>query len=68
MTAFGGLNDANLEAGQTILINGASTAVGSFAIQLAKLRGAKVIAVASGKNEQYVRGLGADEVGPSVFV
>ncbi|EFI28441.1 quinone oxidoreductase [Coprinopsis cinerea okayama7 len=61
ITALHSLDQAGLEEGQTILINGASTAVGSFAIQLAKIKGAKVVAVASGRNEQYVRNLGADE-------
>ncbi|EFI28442.1 quinone oxidoreductase-like protein [Coprinopsis cinerea okayama7 len=53
LTALHNLDEAGLEEGQTILVNGGSTAVGSFAIQLAKIRGAKVVAVASGKNEQY---------------
>ncbi|TFK27372.1 quinone oxidoreductase [Coprinopsis marcescibilis] len=61
MTAFQALDEAKLEEGQTLFVNGGSTAVGSFAIQLAKARGAKVVAVASGKNEKYVRDLGADE-------
>ncbi|KAI0724610.1 NAD(P)-binding protein [Cerioporus squamosus] len=62
LTAYQALTDiAKLEAGQSVFINGGSTAVGSFAIQLAKARGAKVAVSASGKNEQYVRGLGADE-------
>ncbi|KAI1797933.1 NAD(P)-binding protein [Ganoderma leucocontextum] len=52
---------AKLEEGQSIFINGGSTAVGSFAIQLAKAKGARVAVSASGKNEQYVRSLGADE-------
>lgn len=63
LTAYQALEDiAKLEEGQSVFINGGSTAVGSFAIQLAKAKGAKVAASASGKNEQYVRGLGADEV------
>ncbi|KAH9858136.1 NAD-P-binding protein [Lenzites betulinus] len=52
---------AQLEAGQSVFINGGSTAVGAFAIQVAKARGAHVTASASAKNEQYVRDLGADE-------
>ncbi|KAI0669841.1 NAD-P-binding protein [Trametes maxima] len=52
---------AGLEEGQSVFINGGSTAVGSFAIQIAKAKGARVAASASGKNEQYVRDLGADE-------
>ncbi|EIW58280.1 NAD-P-binding protein [Trametes versicolor FP-101664 SS1] len=52
---------AALEAGQSVFVNGGSTAVGAFAIQIAKAKGARVSASASAKNEQYVRGLGADE-------
>lgn len=63
MTALQALNQAGLEEGQTLFVNGGSTAVGAWAIQLAKIRGAKVVATASGKNEEYVRNQGADEVG-----
>jgi NADPH:quinone reductase-like Zn-dependent oxidoreductase len=52
---------ANLRQGQKILITGASGGVGSMAVQLAKAKGAFVIGTASGKNEQFVRDLGADE-------
>jgi NADPH:quinone reductase-like Zn-dependent oxidoreductase len=52
---------ANLQAGQRILITGASGGVGSMAVQLAKAKEAFVIATASGKNEEFVRSLGADE-------
>lgn len=54
-------NLANLSSGQRILIAGASGGVGSMAVQLAKAKGAFVIGTASGKNEQFVRDLGADE-------
>lgn len=47
--------------GRKVLINGAGGGVGSFAVQLAKWKGAYVIAVASGKHEAFLRGLGADE-------
>lgn len=62
MTALQALNQAGLEEGQTLFVNGGSTAVGAFAIQFAKIRGAKVVATASGKNEEYVKKMGADEV------
>src|ERR1700680_1293029 len=52
---------ANLQGGQRILITGASGGVGSMAVQLAKAEGAFVIATASGKNEEFVLSLGADE-------
>jgi len=52
---------ANLQNGQRILITGASGGVGSMAVQLAKAKGSFVIGTASGKNEAFVRGLGADE-------
>ena len=52
---------AHLSTGQSILITGASGGVGSMAVQLAKAKGATVIGTASGKNEQFVRDLGADE-------
>ncbi|PIL31907.1 hypothetical protein GSI_06611 [Ganoderma sinense ZZ0214-1] len=62
LTAYQALfHIAKLEEGQSVFINGGSTSVGSFAIQLAKAKGARVAASASGKNEQYVRGLGADQ-------
>ena len=48
--------------GKTVLINGAAGGVGHFAVQLAKWKGAHVIAVASGKHEAILRDLGADEL------
>ncbi|WP_419764689.1 MAG: NADP-dependent oxidoreductase [Arcobacter sp.] len=47
--------------GKTILINGAAGGVGHFAVQLAKWKGARVIAVASSKHEALLYDLGADE-------
>ncbi|MEA1651147.1 NADP-dependent oxidoreductase [Nitrospirillum sp. BR 11164] len=46
--------------GRTVLINGAGGGVGHLAVQLAKWQGARVIAVASGKNEGLMRDLGVD--------
>jgi NADPH:quinone reductase-like Zn-dependent oxidoreductase len=60
-TAYGALFlRTGLRAGQTVLIHGGSGGVGSYAVQLAKLAGARVIATASGSNLDRVRGLGAD--------
>ncbi len=62
LTAWQSIFDlANLSSGQRILITGVSGGVGSMAVQLAKAKGAFVIGTASGKNEQFVRDLGADE-------
>ncbi len=46
--------------GKTVLVNGAAGGVGHFAVQVAKLKGARVIAVASGRHEALLRELGAD--------
>jgi NADPH:quinone reductase-like Zn-dependent oxidoreductase len=51
---------AHLSAGQTVLIQGGSGGVGSFAIQIAKVRGAKVFATASTGNQDLLKELGAD--------
>src|SRR5947199_1330725 len=62
LTAWQALVDvAQLQAGQTILIHGGSGGVGSFAIQIAKARGAHVIATASTANQDLLKQLGADE-------
>jgi NADPH:quinone reductase-like Zn-dependent oxidoreductase len=62
LTAWQGLFDhGELAKGQRILITGASGAVGSMAVQLAKNKGAYVIGTGSGRNEEFVRKLGADE-------
>lgn len=53
---------AKLQRGESILINGASGAVGSAGVQLARYYGATVTAVCSGANVEMVRSLGADHV------
>ena len=61
LTAWQALIDtAKLGSGQTVLIHGGSGGVGSFAIQIAKARGAKVIATASTANQDFLKQLGAD--------
>jgi NADPH:quinone reductase-like Zn-dependent oxidoreductase len=62
LTALQALRRGELEAGQNVLINGASGGVGSFAIQIAKSLGAHVTAVCSTRNVQQSRSLGADRV------
>jgi len=56
------ITTAQLSAGQKVLIHAGSGGVGTLAIQLAKSRGAYVIATTSGKNKALVKSLGADEV------
>jgi len=51
-----------LGPGTTVLVNGAAGGVGHFGVQLAKAKGARVVAVASGRHEPFLRELGADEV------
>jgi NADPH:quinone reductase-like Zn-dependent oxidoreductase len=64
LTALQGLRDrAQLEPGQTVLVNGASGGVGTFAVQVAKALGAaRVTAVCSARNVELARSIGADEV------
>jgi NADPH:quinone reductase-like Zn-dependent oxidoreductase len=61
LTAWQSLIDtAKLSAGQTVLIHGGSGGVGSFAVQIAKAKGARVIATASTANQDLLKQLGAD--------
>lgn len=61
-TAEGMLLRAGVEAADRVLVTGASGGVGSAAVQLAKIRGAEVIAVASSAKAETVAALGADRV------
>ena len=61
LTAYQYLVDhIELEAGRTVLVNGAAGGVGHFLVQLAKTMGAHVIGVASARHETFLRELGVD--------
>ena len=62
MTALDFIQKANLQVGQKVLIYGASGAVGSAAVQLAKSFGTEVTAVCSGSNVELMKEIGADKV------
>ncbi|PNY79529.1 NADP-dependent oxidoreductase [Deinococcus koreensis] len=62
LTAHQAFERMDLRRGQTVLIHAAAGGVGHLAVQLAKVRGARVIATASGRNLDFVRSLGADEI------
>ena len=63
LTALQGLRDkGKVEPGQRVLINGASGAVGTLAVRVAKALGADVTAVCSTRNVEQARSLGADQV------
>jgi len=62
-TALLGLRDVGrIEAGQRVLVNGASGGVGTFAVQIARALGARADAVCSSPNADLVRSIGADDV------
>lgn len=62
LTALQSLERAGVREGQTVLVHGASGGVGSFGVQLARLRGARVVGTASEGNHDYLRSLGAEPI------
>lgn len=61
-TAYTALDALDIQAGDTLLIHAAAGGVGSFAVQLAVVRGALVVGTASERNHDYLRSLGATPV------
>ena len=62
LTALQSIDLAGVRAGDVVLVHAAAGGVGSFAVQLAAARGARVIGTASEGNHEHVRGLGAEPV------
>jgi NADPH:quinone reductase-like Zn-dependent oxidoreductase len=63
LTAWQGLFErARLQSGETVLVHGASGGVGVFAVQVARWRGARVVATASATNAEFLMTLGAERV------
>jgi NADPH:quinone reductase-like Zn-dependent oxidoreductase len=62
LTALQALRDASVQAGDRVLVNGASGGVGVYTVQMATALGAKVTAVCSGRNAELVKSLGAVDV------
>ena len=62
LTALQAIERSAVGEGATVLIHGAAGGVGSFGVQLARLRGARVIGTASERNHDYLRELGAEPV------
>lgn len=65
VTAIRMIERARLASGETVLVTGASGGVGTAVVQLAKLRGARVVAMANSGKEARLRSIGADHVVPS---
>lgn len=62
ITAWNAVENAKVGSGDTVLVHGGAGGVGSLVVQLAAARGARVVATASARNVEFVRGLGAAQV------
>lgn len=62
LTAYQTVHRAGVRGGQTVLVHAAAGGVGSFAVQIARALGARVVGTASEKNHDYLRDLGAEPV------
>lgn len=62
LTAYQSIRRAGVRAGQTVLVHAAAGGVGSFAVQLARHLGARVIGTASERNHEWLRSVGAEPV------
>ncbi|HSM85293.1 MAG TPA: NADP-dependent oxidoreductase, partial [Candidatus Limnocylindrales bacterium] len=63
LTAYQALVDvAEVAKGQSVLIHGAAGGVGSFAVQIARWKGARVVATAAAEDASYLKGLGVEQV------
>ena len=62
LNALGFLRNAKISPGQKVLIYGASGSIGTFAVQIARIMGAEVTAVCSGRNFEMVKSIGATHV------
>jgi NADPH:quinone reductase-like Zn-dependent oxidoreductase len=62
LTAHQGLEALGLRGGETLFLAGGAGGVGHFVVQLARARGARVIATASARNQEFLRSLGAEPV------
>ena len=62
LTAYQSIQRSGIRAGQTVLVHAAAGGVGSFAVQIARHLGARVIGTASERNHEWLRSLGAEPV------